>query len=126
VEFLFVFALISGLVVLVTVVVLTRDERMRDFAVLRALGAQRQVLTRIQWAELAGTGALAGASASIMALGLAWALANQVFDFSWHLPWWVIPTGTGLAALVAVLVGHFTLRGVLQQQVTVTLRQSES
>jgi putative ABC transport system permease protein len=125
VEFLFVFALISGLVVLVTVVVLTRDERMRDFAVLRALGAQRQVLTRIQWAELAGTGALAGASASIMALGLAWALANQVFDFSWHLPWWVIPTGTGLAALVAVLVGHFTLRGVLQQQVTVTLRQSE-
>jgi putative ABC transport system permease protein len=126
VEFLFVFALISGLVVLVAVVVLTRDERMRDHAVLRALGARRQVLTRVQWAELAGTGALSGACASTMALGMAWALASQVFGFSWHLPWWLIPAGTCVAAAVAATVGHFTLRGVLQQNVTLTLRQSES
>jgi putative ABC transport system permease protein len=126
IEFLFAFALISGLVVLVAVVVLTRDERMRDHAVLRALGAHRQVLTRVQWAELAGTGALSGAFASIMALAVAWTLASQVFDFSWHLPWWLIPAGTVLASVVAATVGQFTLRSVLQQNVTLTLRQSES
>ena len=126
VEFLFVFALISGLVVLMAVVVLTRDERMREHAVLRALGAQRQVLTRLQWAELVGTGALAGASASVLALGVAWVLARQVFDFSWHLPLWWIALGTLAAAAVAAIVGHVTLRSVLQQNVVTTLRQSEA
>ena len=99
---------------------------MREHAVLRALGAQRQVLTRLQWAELVGTGALAGASASVLALGVAWVLARQVFDFSWHLPLWWIPMGTLAAAAVAAIVGHVTLRSVLQQNVVTTLRQSEA
>jgi putative ABC transport system permease protein len=61
-----------------------------------------------------------------MALGLAWVLARQVFDFSWNLPWWLLPVGTLVAATVAAAVGHFTLRGVLRQNVMLTLRQSES
>jgi putative ABC transport system permease protein len=111
---------------LVAVVVLTRDERLRDHAVLRALGAQRQVLTRLQWAELVGTGALAGALAAASALLIAAVLAREVFDFAWSLPWWSVPLGSVLAASVAALVGHWTLRGVLQTSVTQTLRQSES
>jgi putative ABC transport system permease protein len=126
VELMFLFALVSGFVVQVAVVVLTREERMRDHAVLRALGAHRQVLTKVQWAELAGTGALSGALAATMALGVAWVLARQVFDFSWNLPWWLLPVGTLAAAAVAAAVGQFTLRGVLRQNVMLTLRQSES
>jgi putative ABC transport system permease protein len=126
VETLFLFAVVGGLMVLVAVVVLTRDERLRDHAVLRALGAQRQVLTRLQWAELVGTGALAGALAAASALLIAAVLAREVFDFAWSLPWWSVPLGSVLAASVAALVGHWTLRGVLQTSVTQTLRQSES
>ncbi|MEY2661621.1 MAG: hypothetical protein RLZZ123_2793 [Pseudomonadota bacterium] len=126
VEFLFLFALCSGLVVLVAVVVLTREERMRDHAVLRALGARQAVLSKLQSAELLGTGALAGTLAAAMALGVAWLLAREVFDFSWHLPYWVLPMGAALGAGVAGAVGWFTLRTVLRQSVTQTLRQSES
>ncbi|MEY2622369.1 MAG: hypothetical protein RIT26_2189 [Pseudomonadota bacterium] len=126
VEFLFIFALCSGLVVLVAVVVLTREERMRDHAVLRALGARQDVLTKLQSAELLGTGALAGTLAAAMALGVAWLLAREVFDFTWHLPYWVLPVGAALGAGVAGAVGWFTLRAVLRQSVTQTLRQSES
>ncbi len=126
VEFLFVFAILSGLVVLVSVVVLTREDRVRDHAVLRALGASSQVLSRLQSAELMGTGALAGLFASLLALLLAGVLAREVFEFSWHLPWWAVPIGAALGALVATLVGQWTLRSVLRQSVTQTLRQSES
>jgi putative ABC transport system permease protein len=125
VEFLFLFALASGLVVLIAVVVLTREERVRDHAVLRALGASRQVLSRLQSAELLGTGALAGAMAALTALGVAWMLAREVFDFSWTLPWWWLPLGTALGAGVAAGVGSWTLRAVMRQSVTQTLRQSE-
>ncbi len=126
VEFLFVFALLSGLVVLVAVVVLTREDRVRDHAVLRALGASSQVLSRLQSAELMGTGALAGALASLLALVLAGVLAREVFEFSWRLPWWAVPIGAALGAVVATMVGTWTLRSVLRQSVTQTLRQSES
>jgi putative ABC transport system permease protein len=126
VEFLFLFALMGGLMVLVAVVVLTREDRLRDHAVLRALGADSRVLSRLQWAELVGTGALAGTLAAALALAVAWALAREVFDFSWHLPWWSVPLGGLLAAATAVGVGQLTLRGVLRQSVTQTLRQSET
>ncbi|MEY2804233.1 MAG: hypothetical protein RL657_1569, partial [Pseudomonadota bacterium] len=126
VEFLFLFALCSGLVVLVAVVVLTREDRVRDHAVLRALGASSSVLSRLQSAELMGTGALAGTLAAVLALALAWVLAHEVFDFSWQLPWWGVPLGAVLGAGVATLVGTWTLRGVLRQPVTQTLRQSEA
>jgi 4-amino-4-deoxy-L-arabinose transferase-like glycosyltransferase len=53
-------------------------------------------------------------------------LAREVFDFSWHLPYWVLPMGAALGAGVAGAVGWFTLRTVLRQSVTQTLRQSES
>ncbi len=125
VEFLFLFALASGLVVLIAVVVLTREERVRDHAVLRALGANRQVLSRLQSAELLGTGALAGGMAALTALGVAWMLAREVFDFSWTLPWWWLPLGAALGAGVAAGVGGWTLRTVMRQSVTQTLRQSE-
>ena len=126
VEVLFLFALASGLVVLIAVVVLTREERARDHAVLRALGATRQTLSRLQWAELMGTGALAGAMAALSALGVAAVLAREVFDFAWSLPWWWLPLGIALGAALAAGVGGWTLRAVMRQSVTQTLRQSES
>jgi putative ABC transport system permease protein len=110
----------------VAVVLLTREERLRDHAVLRALGAQQQVLTRLQSAELLGTGALSGVLAAALALMVAWLLAREVFDFTWRLPWWMLPIGGVLGASLAGAVGWWTLRVVLRQSVTQTLRQSES
>ena len=65
-------------------------------------------------------------ASALMALAVAWFLAREVFDFSWQLPWWSVPLGAALAATVAALVGQWTLRSVLRQSVTQTLRQSES
>jgi len=44
VEFLFMFTLAAGLVVLFAAVTATREERARDYAVLRALGAGNRLL----------------------------------------------------------------------------------
>ncbi len=67
VEFLFGFTLAAGLVVLFAAVTATREERAREYAIMRAVGAQARLLAQVQRAELAGVGLLAGFLASCAA-----------------------------------------------------------
>ena len=72
-----------------------------------------------------GKAALITGAAGGLGAAMAWMLAREVFDFSWTLPWWWLPLGTALGAGVAAGVGSWTLRAVMRQSVTQTLRQSE-
>jgi putative ABC transport system permease protein len=126
VEFLFAFTLAAGLVVLFAAVTATREARAREFAVMRALGAGQALLARVQRAELAGVGALAGVLASIAAVIVGWALARYAFEFQWTASPWV-PLGGGLAgAVLALAAGWWGLRDVLRRPVVETLRRATS
>ncbi len=124
VEFLFVFTLAAGLVVLFAAVTATREERAREFAVMRALGAQARLLRQVQRAELAGVGLLAGFLASSVALVVGWLLARYVFDFAWTAPLWVPAAGALAGALLALAAGWWGLREVLRRPVVQTLREA--
>jgi len=91
VEFLFGFTLAAGLVVLFAAVTATREDRAREFAIMRAVGAGSSLLRQVQRTELAGVGLLAGFLASIVAAAVGWALARFVFEFDWTVssgcPW---------------------------------------
>ena len=67
VEFLFGFTLAAGVVVLFAAVTATREERAREFAIMRAVGASGQLLRQVQRAELVGVGLLAGFLAGMVA-----------------------------------------------------------
>ena len=124
VEFLFGFTLAAGLVVLFAAITATREERAREFAIMRAVGARASLLRQVQRAELIGVGLLAGFLAASVASVVGWALARWVFDFSWRVSPWV-PLGGALAgALLAWAAGWWTLREVLRQPVAQTLRRA--
>jgi putative ABC transport system permease protein len=124
VEFLFGFTLLAGLVVLFAAVTATREERTREFAILRAVGARGQLLRQVQRAELAGVGMLAGVLASLVAIAVGWALAKYVFEFTWTAAAWVVPTSGILGALLALSAGWWGLREVLNTPVMNTLRRA--
>jgi putative ABC transport system permease protein len=124
VEFLFAFTLAAGLVVLFAAVTATREERAREFAIMRAIGAQSSLLRQVQRAELMGVGLLAGFLASVVAMAVGWALANYVFDFEWIVSLWVPVLGALCGALLALLAGWWGLREVLRRPVVDTLRRS--
>ena len=124
VEFLFVFTLASGLVVLFAAVTATREERTREFAVMRAVGATGSLLRQVQRAELMGVGLLAGLLASVLAMALGWALAHYVFNFEWAVSLWVPLFGAVSGALLALAAGWWGLREVLRRPVVETLRRS--
>ncbi|WP_367065848.1 FtsX-like permease family protein [Oryzisolibacter sp. LB2S] len=124
VEFLFAFTLAAGLVVLFAAVTATREERAREFAIMRAVGARASLLRQVQRAELAGVGLLAGLLASCVAVAVGWALARYVFDFSWTARPWVPLAGSLAGALLALAAGWWGLREVLRRPVVQTLRSA--
>ena len=124
VEFLFGFTLAAGLVVLFAAVTATREERAREFAIMRAVGARASLLRQVQRAELAGVGLLAGFLASIVAAVVGWALAKYVFEFAWTVSLWVPLLGALAGAVLALAAGWWGLREVLNRPVVETLRRA--
>lgn len=125
VEYLFGFTLAAGLVVLFAAITATREERAKEFAIMRAVGARASLLRQVQRAELAGVGLLAGFLASIVALAVGWALAKFVFNFSWTGSWIVPLLGSLAGAALALAAGWWGLRSVLNTPVVETLRKAQ-
>jgi len=124
VEFLFGFTLAAGLVVLFAAITATREERAREFAIMRAVGAQGKLLRQVQRAELAGVGLLAGLLAALVASVVGWALARYVFNFAWTASLLVPIEGALAGAVLAMLAGWWGLRDVLRRPVIETLRRA--
>ena len=108
VEFVFLFAIAAGLVVLFAAISSTQDERVFEGAILRTLGASRHQLMVMQLAEFLTIGLLAGTIASAGAVGLAMVLADRVlgvpYEFHWMLPLTGILIG-GAGVAIAGLLG---------------------
>ena len=108
VEFVFIFALLAGLVVLFAAITSTQDERVFEGAVLRTLGADRRQLTVLQLAEFLTIGLLAGTVASAGAVALSMVLSDRVlgvpYEFHPLLPLTGILIG-GAGVALAGLIG---------------------
>ena len=113
VEFIFLFTLAAGLTVLLAAIEATRGERVREAALLRALGAPSGVIARGLVAEYAVLGLLAGTVAAIAAQTIAWLLAEQVFKLPYGLRPVLWLTGAGAGALLVTALGWLSLRRTL-------------
>ncbi|PLC51161.1 ABC transporter permease [Pollutimonas subterranea] len=123
VQLLFLFTVAAGILVLGAALFSTRDERMHEVAVLRALGASGRQLASALRIELVVLGGMAGLLAAFGAVGVAWVLALQVFDFTLTLSWWPWAAGVGVGVLASVIGGSMTLSGVLKTPPLVSLRE---
>ena len=124
VQLLFGFTLAAGLLVLGAALTATRDERTREAALLRALGATRGQLARAQRIELLAIGALAGVLAAAGAQAIALGLSAFVFDFPITPGIWPWLLGCAVGMLGAWAGGILALRGVLRAPPLVTLREA--
>ena len=123
VEFLFLFSLAAGVLVLLAAIQATHDERVREAALLRALGAAAGRVRRAQLAEFLVVGALAGAFAAVGASGLGWLLARQVLSLPYTVNPWLWPAGLVAGAAVVALAGLAGTRGVLRVSPMAVLRR---
>jgi putative ABC transport system permease protein len=113
-EFILMFALLAGLVVMLAVIEGSRAERARETGVLRALGASSRVIVRGLVAEYATLGLAAGLVASAGAQALAWALATRVFEIPYGPRPLLWAVGAVAGCAIVTLTGWLSLRGVLR------------
>ncbi len=110
IEFVFLFTLAGGLLVLQAAIAATQDERRFDAAILRTLGASQRQLAAAQLAEFLLLGSLAGLVASIGALVTGWQLADRVFKIPFDVNPLVLVYGVVGGALAVTLAGWLGTR----------------
>jgi len=89
VEYVFLFTLIAGLLVMYAAIYSTLDERIRESVILRTLGAGRRRLLNGVIAEFVTLGALAGMVAATAASLLGYILAVHLFQLEYQFNTWV-------------------------------------
>ena len=125
VELLFGFTMAAGLLVLIAGLSGSRQQRTREWAIMRALGAGAAQLRRVQTMEALLIGAVAGLLAAAAAWAVGWALVSEVFDFEWRSSWMWPPLSVACACALSWLSASWSLRGTLERPVTATLQALE-
>ncbi len=123
VEFVFLFTLAGGLLVLQAAIASTQDERKYDAAVLRTLGASQRQLRGAQIAEFLLLGAIAGLVAATGATAIGYVLADRVFNipFSANALLWLYGIAGG--AIAVTIAGWLGTRSTVRQPPLAVLRQ---
>ncbi|HEX4984681.1 MAG TPA: FtsX-like permease family protein [Burkholderiales bacterium] len=85
IEFVFLFSVAAGVLVLYAAIAGTQDERRFDAAVMRSLGASARQLRAVQAVEFALIGALAGLFAALGATAVGYFLASRVLNLPYSL-----------------------------------------
>ena len=122
VQYVFLFTLAAGLMVLLAAVQATRDERRYESAMLRTLGATRSVVFQGVAAEFLVLGALAGLLAAGGATGVGWLLARRVFDLEYSPDPWIWVIGVLGGALLVGTAGLLAARSVVSHPPMQALR----
>jgi len=123
VQYVFLFALVAGVVVLLAVVESGREERLFECALLRALGARRAQVLAASTIEFGVLGILSGILAAGGSLAAGWLLADRVFRLAFSpSPWlWVAGTAAGIA--IVGVSGLLATRRVVDHPPMAVLRQ---
>lgn len=123
VQYVFLFTLFAGVVVLYAALQLTHDERRQEYALIRTLGATRKQVWQGVLAEFMALGLLAGLVAGIAASVIAALLASQVLGLSGYLDVKVLVVGVLLGIALVGGAGLLGSRAVVNQPPVVLLRR---
>jgi len=124
VQFIFLFALGAGLLVLYSALLATEDERRREAAVMRVYGSSRAQVAGAQRVEFLSMGLLAGVLATIGAAVIGQILARRVFELSLPPSAALLIVGPLAGLALLSLNAWLSSRKVLRASPALTLRES--
>ncbi|HEY5638411.1 MAG TPA: FtsX-like permease family protein [Burkholderiales bacterium] len=124
VQFVFLFALGAGLLVLYSALVATEDERRREAAVMRVYGASRAQVIGSQRVEFLAMGLLAGVLATAGAAAIGQLLARRVFELDLPPAPALLVAGPLAGLALLALNAWLSSRTVLRASPALTLRDS--
>jgi len=124
IRFMALFTVATGLIVLAASVLTGRYQRIQETILLRTLGASKQQIRRILFAEYFLLGTLASLTGIVLAEGGAWLLARYVFEAEFQFDAWPMLIALASVSALTVTIGLIANRGVLDSPPLEILRSA--
>ncbi|MDZ7659336.1 ABC transporter permease [Fodinibius sp.] len=122
VQFMALFSIITGLIVLASSVATSRFQRIKESVLLRTLGASKKQIIQILSVEYLFLGILSALTGLILSVGATWLLGYFYFDITFVPNLWVIILGTLIVTGLTILIGMFNSRIVYKKTPLEVLR----
>jgi len=126
VRFLSAFAIVGGVIILVSSVAGTRYRRMREVAILKTIGATRAKIVRIFSVEFLIIGGIAGAVGGGLAAVFSAIVVNRLFHTVYVVDWIPLLSTVLFTSTVAIAAGWAASYRILGQRPLEILRQAEN
>ncbi len=102
VSFVGAFIFLSGVLILIGSIAMTKFQRIYESAVLRTLGAEQRTLVLVMLIEYGLQGLVAGLTGALAAIGLSYAVARYVLEIGWT--WMPLIVFAGIAGAIALVM----------------------
>ena len=122
IQFMAMFTVFTGVILLVTAVLNSRFQRLRESILLRTLGASSSQLLCIQIIEFALLGVLASVTGIVLAMVAQWLLIKFLFKIQFSVPIAHLVTAIVINSVLTVVVGLTASRSVLKRPPLEVLR----
>ena len=123
IKFMALFSVLTGILVLISSVVLSKYQRVKESVLLRTLGANRSQILRINAVEYFLLGALASLTGIFLSFGISWLIATYQFEIPFKPkmgpPFWVFLSIT----ILTVIIGLLNSRDVVSRPPLEVLRR---
>jgi putative ABC transport system permease protein len=123
IQFMALFTVATGLIVLAGAVLMGRHQRIRETVLLRTLGATRRQLALIQLVEYAALGTQAAIVGSLLAVAGNALLARFVFHVEATAPLLQVAAAAATVSILAIATGFMAGRGIADHPPLEILRQ---
>ncbi|MEI6085237.1 MAG: FtsX-like permease family protein, partial [Verrucomicrobiota bacterium] len=115
VQFMALFTIVTGLLVLLAVVATGRSQRLRESLLLRTLGASRRQILSILAIEYICLGVFAALTAILLAVAASWGLSVWVFKITFVPAFAAMGMALVVTVVTTVLAGLLGSRGLCDQ-----------
>jgi putative ABC transport system permease protein len=126
VDFMSGFAIAAGLFILSGSIASTKYRRLRESAVLKMLGAKRNMVASILGFEYAALGIIAALVGIILAQGFSWAIMKYMIKSAWHWQPEILAWAFCFGVLLTVITGILSSLDVINDKPLKTIRETAS
>ncbi len=123
IQFMAGFSILTGLIVLISSLLLSKFQRIQESVLLRTIGAVRRQILKINATEYSLLGALSAATGILIALGGSYYLATQQLELDFNIQWWPIFAVFIFVVVLTLAIGLLNSREVLTKSPLEVLRK---
>lgn len=115
IKFMAAFSIITGVIVLIASVRISKYQRIQESVLLRTMGASRRQILAITAIEYLFLGVIAAATGILIAIAGSWLLAKYRFDVLYQVDTLSVVSLFFSIAILTILIGLFNSRGILDK-----------